>query len=72
MDSVVVEIVVDPHSDLGGAVEVLVVHEVVAVWDEESETFPLEVVDEEGEGEEVDNPIEDDPDPGAAESFRPR
>ena len=70
MDSVVVDIVVDPYSDLGGAVEVLVVHEVVAVWDEESETFPLEVVD--GEGEEVDNPIEDDPDPGAAESFHPR
>ena len=69
MDSVVVDIVVDPHSDLGGAVVVLVVHEVVAVWDEEPETFPLEVVDEE---EEVDSPVEDDPDHGAAESFRPR
>ena len=69
MDSVVVDVVVDPHSDLSGAVVVLVVHEVVAVWDEEPETFPREVVDEEGE---VDSPIEDDPDHGAAESFRPR
>ena len=70
MDSVVVDIVVDPHSDLGGAVEVLVVHAVVAVWDEEPETFPLEVVDE--EEEEVDSPVEDGPDHGAAESFHPR